>query len=115
MTVQIDWNAAADADLVGGAAAGDRAAFAGIYDRYADRLYDFCWAWWATVTPPTACRKRSAWRLSICRHCAIPPNCVPGCIPSPDTRRCGRCAPVSAKRHPMSYPKSRPKMPVPTC
>jgi RNA polymerase sigma factor (sigma-70 family) len=42
MTVQIDWNAAADADLVGAAAAGDRAAFAGIYDRYADRLYDFC-------------------------------------------------------------------------
>ena len=42
MTVQIDWNVAADADLVGAAAAGDRAAFAGIYDRYADRLYDFC-------------------------------------------------------------------------
>ena len=42
MTVQIDWTAAGDADLVGGAAAGDRMAFAGIYDRYADRLYDFC-------------------------------------------------------------------------
>ena len=42
MTVQIDWNVAGDADLVGAAAAGDRAAFAGIYDRYADRLYDFC-------------------------------------------------------------------------
>src|SRR5262245_54972491 len=42
MTVQIDWNMAGDADLVGAAAAGDRAAFAGIYDRYADRLYDFC-------------------------------------------------------------------------
>jgi len=42
MTVQFDWNVAADADLVGAAADGDRAAFAGIYDRYADRLYDFC-------------------------------------------------------------------------
>ena len=42
MTVQIDWNTADDADLVGAAAAGDRAAFARIYDRYADRLYDFC-------------------------------------------------------------------------
>ncbi|MBP1820772.1 sigma-70 family RNA polymerase sigma factor [Mycobacterium sp. OAE908] len=31
-----------DADLVRGSLAGDRAAFAAIYDRYADRLYDFC-------------------------------------------------------------------------
>ncbi len=31
-----------DADLARAAAAGDRAAFAGIYDRYADRLHDFC-------------------------------------------------------------------------
>jgi RNA polymerase sigma factor (sigma-70 family) len=30
-----------DADLVRGSLAGDRAAFAEIYDRYADRLYDF--------------------------------------------------------------------------
>ncbi|MDR3663072.1 MAG: RNA polymerase sigma factor [Mycobacterium sp.] len=42
MSVQFDWNVAADADLVGAAAAGDRSAFAEIYDRYADRLYDFC-------------------------------------------------------------------------
>ena len=42
MTVQIDWNVSGDAELVGAAVAGDRAAFAGIYDRYADRLYDFC-------------------------------------------------------------------------
>jgi RNA polymerase sigma factor (sigma-70 family) len=42
MTVQIDWTTAGDADLVGAATAGDRVAFAGIYDRYADRLYDFC-------------------------------------------------------------------------
>jgi RNA polymerase sigma factor (sigma-70 family) len=31
-----------DAELVAGALAGDREAFAAIYDRYADRLYDFC-------------------------------------------------------------------------
>lgn len=32
----------ADADLARAAAAGDRAALAAIYDRYADRLHDFC-------------------------------------------------------------------------
>ena len=31
-----------DADLARAAAAGDRSAFAGIYDRYADRLHDYC-------------------------------------------------------------------------
>jgi RNA polymerase sigma factor (sigma-70 family) len=31
-----------DAELVSGSVAGDRAAFAQIYDRYADRLHDFC-------------------------------------------------------------------------
>lgn len=31
-----------DAQLVAGVLAGDRAAFAAIYDRYADRLHDFC-------------------------------------------------------------------------
>ena len=31
-----------DAELVAGVLAGDREAFAGIYDRYADRLFDFC-------------------------------------------------------------------------
>src|SRR5258707_7235222 len=31
-----------DAELARSAAAGDRGAFAGIYDRYADRLHDFC-------------------------------------------------------------------------
>jgi RNA polymerase sigma factor (sigma-70 family) len=42
MTMQCDRDAVGDAELVGAAAAGDRAAFAGIYDRYADRLYDYC-------------------------------------------------------------------------
>ena len=31
-----------DAELAVAAAGGDRRAFAGIYDRYADRLHDFC-------------------------------------------------------------------------
>ncbi|MFL6145381.1 MAG: sigma-70 family RNA polymerase sigma factor [Labedaea sp.] len=31
-----------DAELVAGVLAGDREAFAAMYDRYADRLYDFC-------------------------------------------------------------------------
>ena len=65
MTALPDWDIASDADLAGAAAAGDRAAFAGIYDRYADRLHDFCigmlrdrWGW----------RSRAAGRLSEVRR-----------------------------------------------
>lgn len=36
------WPSTSDAELARSAAGGDRAAFAEIYDRYADRLYDFC-------------------------------------------------------------------------
>jgi RNA polymerase sigma factor (sigma-70 family) len=42
MTALPDWDIVSDAELAGAAAAGDRRAFAGIYDRYADRLHDFC-------------------------------------------------------------------------
>jgi RNA polymerase sigma factor (sigma-70 family) len=42
MTALPDWDIASDAELAGAAAAGDRSAFGGIYDRYVDRLYDFC-------------------------------------------------------------------------
>jgi RNA polymerase sigma factor (sigma-70 family) len=42
MTTLSDWDIVSDAELVCAAAAGDRAAFAGIYGRYADRLHDFC-------------------------------------------------------------------------
>lgn len=42
MTAVHDWELVGDATLAGAALAGDRAAFAQIYDRYADRLYDFC-------------------------------------------------------------------------
>ena len=42
MTALSDWHSASDAEIAGAAAAGDRVAFAEIYDRYADRLHDFC-------------------------------------------------------------------------
>lgn len=45
MTAVPNWDtvdARTDAELVRGSTAGDKAAFAQIYDRYADRLYDFC-------------------------------------------------------------------------
>jgi RNA polymerase sigma factor (sigma-70 family) len=46
MTAIPEWGATGslrtDAELACAAAAGDRRAFAGIYDRYADRLHDFC-------------------------------------------------------------------------
>ncbi len=45
MTAVPDWDIVGpgtDAELARAAAAGDRHAFAGIYDRYADRLHDFC-------------------------------------------------------------------------
>ncbi|MDR3659908.1 MAG: sigma-70 family RNA polymerase sigma factor [Mycobacterium sp.] len=42
MTAVPDWGIVSDADLVGATLSGDRAAFAGIYDRYADRLHDYC-------------------------------------------------------------------------
>src|SRR6202048_4244768 len=42
MTALPDWDIASDAELARAAAAGDRSAFGGIYDRYVDRLHDFC-------------------------------------------------------------------------
>ena len=42
MTALPDWDIVSDAELACAAAAGDRRAFASIYDRYADRLHDFC-------------------------------------------------------------------------
>jgi RNA polymerase sigma factor (sigma-70 family) len=46
MTAVPDWDLVeprnTDAELVTGSIAGDKAAFAQIYDRYADRLHDFC-------------------------------------------------------------------------
>jgi len=42
MTAVPDSALVSDAELAVAAAAGDRTAFAEIYDRYADRLYDFC-------------------------------------------------------------------------
>ncbi len=46
MTAVPNWDivgpSGSDAELARASAAGDRMAFAGIYDRYADRLHDFC-------------------------------------------------------------------------
>lgn len=42
MTALPDWHTVSDAELACAAAAGDRGAFGAIYDRYADRLHDFC-------------------------------------------------------------------------
>ncbi|HEX7430291.1 MAG TPA: sigma-70 family RNA polymerase sigma factor, partial [Mycobacterium sp.] len=46
MTAVPNWDivgpSGTDAELALASAAGDRGAFAGIYDRYADRLHDFC-------------------------------------------------------------------------
>lgn len=42
VTALADWDDVPDATLATAAAAGDRAAFGAIYDRYADRLHDFC-------------------------------------------------------------------------
>jgi RNA polymerase sigma factor (sigma-70 family) len=44
MDVRVREDSRSDAELVAAAMAGDRGAFAAIYDRYADRLHDFCWA-----------------------------------------------------------------------
>jgi len=44
MDVQVREDSRSDAELVAAAMAGDRGAFAAIYDRYADRLHDFCWS-----------------------------------------------------------------------
>lgn len=37
-------SARTDTELVAGVLAGDREAFGAVYDRYADRLHDFCWS-----------------------------------------------------------------------
>jgi RNA polymerase sigma factor (sigma-70 family) len=42
MTALPDWHMVSDSELACAAAAGDRGAFGAIYDRYADRLHDFC-------------------------------------------------------------------------
>ncbi|MGD9619116.1 MAG: sigma-70 family RNA polymerase sigma factor [Mycolicibacterium sp.] len=42
VTAAPDWDIDSDAELAGAAANGDRVALAGIYDRYANRLHDFC-------------------------------------------------------------------------
>ena len=79
MTAVPNWDivgpSGSDAELARASAAGDRMVFADIYDRYADRLHDFC-----------------AGMLSDRDGAADV------------TRRCAGSANVGAKRHPMSCP-----------
>jgi RNA polymerase sigma factor (sigma-70 family) len=44
MDARLRGDTRSDAELAAAATAGDRGAFAAIYDRYADRLHDFCWS-----------------------------------------------------------------------
>ena len=87
-----------DADLARAAAAGDRAAFAGIYDRYADRLHDFCVGMLRDRDDAADCVQdafcTAATRLA---SCATPTSSDRGCMPSPATKRCVACGTAAAK------------------
>ena len=76
-----------DAELVRAATAGDRGAFAAIYDRYADRLHDFCWSVLrdrdeaADATQDAFLSRPSASASSATRNAS-----APGCTRSPAAR-----------------------------
>jgi hypothetical protein len=55
------WHNISDAELAVAAAGGDRQAFAGIYDRYADRLYDFCMSMVADRDTAADCVQDAFW------------------------------------------------------
>jgi len=116
MTVQIDWTVAGDADLVGAATAGDRVAFAGIYDRYADRLYDFCVGMVGDRDAAADCvQEASAGGLSICRTLRDPAKLRPWLY---SIARHQALRALRARRRETTsdgYPTSRRQMPVPTC
>jgi hypothetical protein len=77
-----------DAELALAAAGGNQLAFSTIYDRYADRLYDFCVGMLATaVLRPTACKTCSSPRQPNWCSFRIRIGCGRGCMRSPGTRR----------------------------
>ena len=90
-----------DADLARAAAAGDRAAFAGIYDRYADRLHDFCVGMLRDRDDAADCVQdvfcTAATRLGQLRE---PTSCARGCMRSPATKRCVASGTAAAKPSP---------------
>jgi Sigma-70 region 2 len=88
-----------DTELVRAATAGDRGAFAAIYDRYADRLHDFCWSVLrdrheaADATQDTFVV--AAERLGQLRD---PSGCVRGCTRWRAARPCAAPGPDRASR-----------------
>jgi hypothetical protein len=104
-----------DAELVGASVAGDRAAFAQIYDRYADRLHDFCVGMLRDFDAAADCVQETfclaATRLPQLRE--SPTNCAHGCTRSRATNRCACCGIASAKRHLTNCRTSSPTTPAP--
>jgi hypothetical protein len=109
MTAVPNWDivgsSGSDAELARASAAGDRTAFADIYDRYADRLHDFCVGMLADRDGAADCVQDvfciAATRLPQLRD---PDKLRPGSTRSPATRRCGESVSVGAKHHPKSCP-----------
>ncbi len=70
MTAVQDWGFvgpdSSDAELAVAAAAGDRRAFAGIYDRYANRLHDFCAGMLADRDAAADCVQDAFCEAAIC-------------------------------------------------
>ena len=78
-----------DADLVAGVLAGDRDAFAQVYDKYADRLHDFAYSMLRqredAMDAVADAFVTTAERLD---QLAIPTACDPGCTASYDASAC---------------------------
>jgi hypothetical protein len=99
MDARLREDSRSDAELVAAAVAGDRGAFAAIYDRYADRLHDFCWSLLRDRDEAADATQDAflvaAERLDQLRD---PGGCAPGCTRWRAARRCTRSGPGSASR-----------------
>ena len=88
-----------DGDLARASAEGDRQAFAEIYDRYADRLYDFCVGLIGDRDAAADCVQDTfcvaAKDLGVC---ANPTNSARGCTRSPAIMRCAVFGTATARR-----------------
>jgi hypothetical protein len=87
-----------DAELVRAATAGDRGAFAAIYDRYADRLHDFCWGL-LRDRDEAADATQDAFLVAAERLCQLrdPERVRPGCTRSPAARPSAGSGPAPAR------------------
>jgi DNA-directed RNA polymerase specialized sigma24 family protein len=85
-----------DTELVAGVLAGDRDAFAAVYDRYADRLHDFCHS---VLRDPheAADAVQDTFVLAAQRLAQLndPSGSGPGCTPSREAWRCAGCGPAN--------------------